>query len=55
MGPESAKLVPAEAKSDPICSSSGWCGPHIPEKPKGGPGDVVYQTNQPLDKDIIDS
>jgi hypothetical protein len=38
MGPESAKLVPAESKSksDPICSSSGWCGPNIPEKPKKG-------------------
>ena len=59
MGPESAKLVPAEsrAKSDPICSSSGWCGPNIPEKPKKGEAgyEVEYPTDQPLDKDIIDS
>lgn len=59
MGPDVAKLLPheAKAKSDPICSSSGWCGPNIPEKPKkGDPGyPVEYPTGQPLDKDIRDS
>ena len=61
MGPESAKLVPSAAKlktaSDPICSSSGWCGPNIPEKPKKGePGyEVTYKTGEPLDSDIKDS
>ena len=59
MGPESAKLVPSESKSksDPICSSSGWCGPNIPEKPKKGEAgyEVEYKTGVPLDKDIKDS
>jgi hypothetical protein len=58
MGPESAKLLPHESvsKSDPICASSGWCGPNIQER-KPGPADVVvvYPTNLPLDRDIIDS
>lgn len=58
MGPESAKLLPKPSanakKSDPICSSSGWCG-YDPTPKKAGEGPVVYPTGLPLDKDIIDS
>ena len=57
MGPESAKLLPSEKKSDPICSSSGWCGPNIPPKPKPGSAEaeVLYPTDVPLDSDIKNS
>lgn len=41
--------------SDPICSSSGWCGDKWPKSKKDEDKVVEYATNVPLDKDIKDS
>lgn len=46
------RLVQTDADSDPICASSGWCGPHSDGPDKKKP--VIY-TIGPLDPDIIDT
>lgn len=46
---------PVEKKSDPICSSSGWCGEPWPESMKDKTKVVEYKTGLPLDKDIKDT
>jgi len=45
------------AKSDPICSSTGWCGPgHVPhDEAHEGDQRVDYGHNRPLDSDIINT
>jgi hypothetical protein len=53
MGPAAAKLLPNHVQSDPICSSSGWCGPNIAPKSKTD-ADVLYPTGT-IDKDIVDT
>jgi len=43
----------SQARSDPICSSSGWCGPgHVPHDV---PHEVDYGHDAPLDSDIINT
>jgi hypothetical protein len=46
---------PEGAKSDPICSSSGWCGEEWPHAKAERDKIVQYPVDLPLDKDIIDS
>lgn len=49
------KKDPAGKKSDPICSSAGWCGEPWPDYMKDKREIVEYKTGLPLDKDIRDS
>lgn len=46
------KVEPKGKKSDPICSSAGWCGEPWPESMKDKREIVEYRTGLPLDKDI---
>lgn len=48
-------MDPANKKSDPICSSAGWCGEPWPDHMKDKREIVEYKTGLPLDKDIRDS
>jgi len=52
---EHHKIDPKDKKSDPICSSAGWCGEPWPEHMKKEREIVEYKTGLPLDKDIRDS
>lgn len=51
----SDKKAPDAAKSDPICSSSGWCGEKFKHSKDKEEKIVEYKTGLPLDKDIRDS
>lgn len=46
---------PKDKKSDPICSSAGWCGQPWPDSMKDKREIVEYKTGLPLDKDIRDT
>jgi len=49
------KTAPAGTKSDPICSSSGWCGEPWAWSKDEKEKIVQYPVGLPLDKDIRDS
>lgn len=55
-GPNSqVQKTPDSSKSDPACSSSGWCGEPWPWTKDEQDRIVKYPTGLPLDKDIRDS